>query len=249
MKIVLEVIKGPHTGKTFSFGEHDTFIVGRAKSAKFRLSDDDPFFSRNHFVVEINPPLCRLLDLNSRNGTFVNGSKVSNVDLKSGDRIRGGKTTLQVNFSDALASRQQIGDETIAPRRLRPNTTGPSQATLAPAFPNAGASGRSDDDSRRASDAVEAVRAGEAALQLSGYNIRNVIGQGGMGVIYSAVDETDGATVAVKVIKPTVGATEKDISRFVREAQILQQLGRSQTIATSHPTATSIPQPPRCTTY
>ncbi|MBC7966120.1 MAG: FHA domain-containing protein [Fuerstia sp.] len=79
MKVVLTVIEGPHAGRIFEFDRHDTFIVGRSKAAQFRLSDDDEFFSRNHFLMEVNPPLCRILDLSSTNGTRVNGKSVTST--------------------------------------------------------------------------------------------------------------------------------------------------------------------------
>src|SRR5262249_13973379 len=48
MQIRLTVIDGPHKGKEFTFDAHDTFIVGRAKHAHFRLPIKDKYFSRNH---------------------------------------------------------------------------------------------------------------------------------------------------------------------------------------------------------
>ena len=96
MRITLTAIAGPHAGREFSFEEHDNFMVGRAKKAQFRLPKDDPYFSRNHFLIEVNPPLCRLLDMGSRNGTFVNSQQVTSVELNDGDVIRGGRTVLQV---------------------------------------------------------------------------------------------------------------------------------------------------------
>src|ERR1051325_2207227 len=91
--ITLRVTAGPHAGQSFSFAEHDTFLVGRSRQAHFCLPDRDPFFSRMHFLIEVNPPLCRLVDLKIHNGTLVNGQKVSSIDLKDGDEIRGGTTT------------------------------------------------------------------------------------------------------------------------------------------------------------
>ncbi len=98
MKIVLSVIKGPHQGKDFEFSEHDTFVVGRGSYANFRLPKKDPYFSRAHFIIEVNPPLCRLMDLSSSNGTYVNGQRTSEVDLKDGDRIRGGDTEFLIRL-------------------------------------------------------------------------------------------------------------------------------------------------------
>src|SRR5436309_2586307 len=96
MRVTLTVIGGPHTGQTFSFSGHDTFLVGRSKRAHFRLPAKDRYFSRAHFLVEVNPPQCRLLDMGSTNGTYVNDQKVSMADLRHGDRIRAGRTILRV---------------------------------------------------------------------------------------------------------------------------------------------------------
>ena len=85
MHITLTVTAGPHAGQVLDFTEHDTFLVGRSSDAHFRLSSDDPYFSRRHFLVEVNPPRCRVLDLNSRNGTRVNGQRVQTAEVNDGD--------------------------------------------------------------------------------------------------------------------------------------------------------------------
>jgi serine/threonine-protein kinase len=98
MRITLTVTAGPHEGRVFTFDRHDTFIVGRSQRAHFRLRTRDRYFSRIHFLVEVNPPQCRLLDLGSRNGTYVNGAKVKATDLWDGDVIKAGKTLLRVEM-------------------------------------------------------------------------------------------------------------------------------------------------------
>ena len=45
------------------------------KQAHFRLPQKDEYFSRLHFLIEVNPPQCRLLDMNSTNGIKVNGAR------------------------------------------------------------------------------------------------------------------------------------------------------------------------------
>ena len=96
--VTLTVTEGPHRGTSFTFQEHDTFIVGRSKDAHFRLPLKDKYFSRFHFMVEVNPPFCRLMDLASTNGTFVNERKVTTIDLRDGDIIKGGKTVVTVSL-------------------------------------------------------------------------------------------------------------------------------------------------------
>jgi serine/threonine-protein kinase len=106
MKVTLSVTEGPHKGRDFTFREYDNFIVGRAPCAHFRLPLKDKFFSRVHFMVEVNPPRCRLMDMGSTNGTRVNGRKLSKSDLKDGDLIKGGETVIRVTIEDDPDSSQ-----------------------------------------------------------------------------------------------------------------------------------------------
>lgn len=74
MRIVLSVIEGPQKGKIFEFNEPDNFLLGRdntGSKAHFRLNNDDTQVSRNHFLLEINPPDCYIRDAGSLNGTFI----------------------------------------------------------------------------------------------------------------------------------------------------------------------------------
>src|SRR3954454_17124862 len=96
MRVTLTVTDGPHAGREFAFAERDSFLVGRSKEAHFSLPRDDPYFSRRHFLVEVNPPRCRLLDLRSRNGTHVNGRRVESAELGDGDEIKAAHTIFRV---------------------------------------------------------------------------------------------------------------------------------------------------------
>jgi eukaryotic-like serine/threonine-protein kinase len=92
MKATLLIISGPQTGKQFEFTGYDTFTVGRSHDATFCIKGDRAF-SRFHFLVEIDPPLCSLRNLSQTGGTFVNGKPVTEAELKHGDVISGGKET------------------------------------------------------------------------------------------------------------------------------------------------------------
>ena len=96
MEIKLTIVAGPHQGREFVFDAHDTFLVGRTRECHFQLSYDDPYFSRRHFLVEVNPPRCRLIDLDSRNGTLLNGVRVRTADVADGDEIGAGHTVFKV---------------------------------------------------------------------------------------------------------------------------------------------------------
>jgi serine/threonine-protein kinase len=104
MGVRFTVTTGPNKGRVFTFNGHDTFLVGRSNRAHFQLPVKDRYFSRSHFLVEINPPRCRLMDLASRNGTYVNGERVQESDLHDGDKIKAGRTTFLVSI-DKVVSR------------------------------------------------------------------------------------------------------------------------------------------------
>ncbi|MFO0967163.1 MAG: serine/threonine-protein kinase [Gemmataceae bacterium] len=126
MRIHLQVIDGPHQGQDFSFARHDTFLVGRSRHAHFQLPLKDKYVSRIHFMVEINPPQCRLVDMGSHNGTFVNSQRVLSVDLKDGDQVRAGhslfRVTLEAEATDTAATivpaPAPSGEMSVAPDRI-----------------------------------------------------------------------------------------------------------------------------------
>jgi pSer/pThr/pTyr-binding forkhead associated (FHA) protein len=89
----LSVLEGPVTGQEFLVnrlrntvgrGTNNTIIVG------------DLAMSRQHFEIQQSPDESYILrDLNSVNGTQLNGARVKEADLLHGDRIEAGKTVFQ----------------------------------------------------------------------------------------------------------------------------------------------------------
>ena len=142
MKIQLTVTFGPHRGKEFVFEGHDTFLVGRTKDAHFQLSYDDPYFLRRHFLVETNPPRCRLIDLNSRNGTKLNGVRVQWADVANGDEIGAGHTTFKVRVIGADANGKETLDPPGMPGPVTHTVVGQSPQSLVPGYEIEGELGR-----------------------------------------------------------------------------------------------------------
>ena len=56
--------------------------------------------------------------------------------------------------------------------------------------------------------------------RLGSYRLEAVLGRGGMGVVYLAVDERLSRNVAVKVIAPELAEDDAFSARFVREARL-----------------------------
>lgn len=180
MFVVLRVISGPKEGEVFRLDRNEAFVVGRSRQAHLRFARDDPYFSRMHFLIVANPPVCRLVDLGSRNGTTVNGKKVKEAELRAGDRIRAGHTTIVVEI-DSPGTEDQ------------PVTHAEGEFCLVPEAP-------------------------------PGYRFTEVIGRGGMGQVWKAVRESDGATVALKLLLPERDPRARDTTRFLREVALLKTL-------------------------
>jgi len=96
----LVVLAGNNVGKMFKLGEGDT-TIGRSHRSDIRLDDDS--ISRMHVKLSLEGTTVSIQDLQSSNGTLVNGERISQNQLRDGDKIRVGETTiLKFTFHDRL---------------------------------------------------------------------------------------------------------------------------------------------------
>jgi serine/threonine protein kinase len=193
----LVVTAGPIRGQRFDFAGHDTFLFGRAPDCHARLDASDASASRHHFLLEVNPPVARLRDLGSLNGTRVNGVRHggrrpgespdeaaarggADVDLHDGDEIRVGATVIQVRVE--------------AP-------PSPLEALVA-----------------------QGEASEEAGQAVGPYSIERLLGKGGMGAVYLARHRDGGARVALKVMLPKMVVDEAAQEIFIREIEVTRSL-------------------------
>lgn len=66
--------------------------------------------------------------------------------------------------------------------------------------------------------------------RLSRYELGELIGEGGVGRVFAATDRTDGAAVALKVLKPELAGDAVQTERFVREARLLMELDHANVV-------------------
>jgi hypothetical protein len=227
MRVILIVVEGPLKGRSFTFERHDTFIVGRSVFVHCPMPEDMAL-SRDHFMIEINPPQCELRDLGSTNGTFVNNMRVDRVRLISGDIIAAGQSVfrVQVETGDAPSSADGrspgiAATETIAMGHIRCAGCGavaPPNLTIV--GPRAGSTG----------EKVEwwcvLCRSEAAGLPqpVPYYTTLRELGRGAMGVVYQARHNLTGQMVALKLIMPETATTRAAIDRFQREISVISQL-------------------------
>ncbi len=78
---MLRAISGPLQGATFEVG--DRVLIGRIPACDILIADNE--VSREHAMIVTDGVRPTLLDLGSRNGTFVKGKRVERHRLRSGD--------------------------------------------------------------------------------------------------------------------------------------------------------------------
>jgi pSer/pThr/pTyr-binding forkhead associated (FHA) protein len=89
----LVVVDGMDRGKRFPLVGKSQFKIGRSVTADLKLTDAK--ISRDHCLVEAVRDHHIIVDLESANGTVVNGDRVKKTVLKEGDFIRLGYTMLK----------------------------------------------------------------------------------------------------------------------------------------------------------
>jgi hypothetical protein len=119
----LVIRKGEGQGKDHALS--GACVVGRHASAQFVLGD--PLVSRNHFRVVHEDAGWKIYDLGSRNGTRVNGERITNRPLADGDKIVVGTTEIEFVQKDLLA----VGAKPAAARPSAPAPV-PDPAAAAP---------------------------------------------------------------------------------------------------------------------
>lgn len=103
---------GPTAGHEYPL-EKDKCLFGRQKSCEVQILDS--MASREHFLIRRDGGLFTIMDLESRNGTLVNGRRVTEAQLEFGDKIKVGEVVYvfvkeqgDLEVKDLLSSRYQI---------------------------------------------------------------------------------------------------------------------------------------------
>ena len=216
MQINLKVTAGPYKGRIFSFTQHDSFLIGRSPEAHLCLPEDR-FFSRNHCLLEMNPPHSHLRDLGSTNGTFLNGQRVKEAALKNGDRIQCGETILIVE----VVVSSNVSETTQDTLPLRPVLV-MVECLNCGRREQAQASSPDEHLTFLCEDCrIELKRSPQA---IPGYDTVKLLGRGGMGTVMLSRDQRTGRAVAIKTLLPEFAVSDKAMRRFMREIDVAAAL-------------------------
>jgi DNA-binding NtrC family response regulator len=93
----LEVVEGPDTGAVFHLdaARPNRMLIGKGPACDARLTD--PSVSRRHAAVEVTPRGLRISDLDSTNGSFVDGVGIGEAYVHGGELLRIAGTALRID--------------------------------------------------------------------------------------------------------------------------------------------------------
>ena len=95
----LVILNQGMTGRTFELNV-DRTTVGRVEENTFQIADAS--VSSRHAEILLQGSELLIRDLNSTNGTFINGEKISEAVLKSGQTLRFGQVELKIDDGQPL---------------------------------------------------------------------------------------------------------------------------------------------------
>ncbi len=137
MQAVLEVTAGPHSGQQIVLSPGVPVRIGRTPKADYVVAEDT-FLSGAHFYVEWSGDQCIVRDLDSSNGTFLNGTRLSEGILHEGDVITAGQSSFSLKaerFSDMTVMLPAVPQEETRPMPPSPFPEPLQPVTLPPGAP------------------------------------------------------------------------------------------------------------------
>jgi uncharacterized protein DUF4123/FHA domain-containing protein len=132
MQIYLETRSDSNAGAKVRLLPGKPLRVGRTDKADHSFPDDKQMSSL-HFAIDYGEKGCRILDLQSSNGTFLNGARVKEALLANNDEIRAGNTVfvIQILADEPLFAPPPRPEQSPEPSPL-PRPASPAPSPLRP---------------------------------------------------------------------------------------------------------------------
>jgi RND family efflux transporter MFP subunit len=127
--LFLQRLSGKGGERSIKIVDGVEYVVGRSPGADVVVNDSR--CSGRHAVISRRGGRCMIRDLESANGTFVNGDRVREAELRPGDRLSVGQVEfslsdqpLETADEDLLLARTQLGFPVQSPERRVPDDSG-----------------------------------------------------------------------------------------------------------------------------
>jgi len=98
MAFRLRFFGGEHDGETYLVDPKRGVTLGRSPTNNIYVRDRN--VSRVHAQIRIEKGECIITDLQSTNGTYVGGRRITEERVQPGDEVRIGLTTFRIEYVD-----------------------------------------------------------------------------------------------------------------------------------------------------
>ena len=245
MIVSLLVTKGEDYDKVFRLEDDETKIIGRSSQADIVLNDTR--VSRQHCRVRAANGVCTLVDLNSKNGTALNGQRLrGEVQLNDGDVIELAATCLSIRISTGTAEKGKSREPAAPEADKKQAAIGPvssppaEEAPPHPVVPSGeslmGAFERYLEEPHSAERTTvskapqisigpvpESQRAPSAddmiGKLVGGCRVEELLGEDMLCRVYRATQISMERTVALKILSPQVTDDSRTVERFICAAR------------------------------
>ncbi|MBI4615028.1 MAG: PAS domain S-box protein [Planctomycetes bacterium] len=125
MAVRLKVLKGERRDECFDLDDVEKVVIGRGVNSTIQIFDQG--LSRLHFAIEKREGRFLLKDLESSNGTYLNGRRVREAVLRAGDIISSGETEFRLldgteaSTTTVLVSKDEHNSTVDYIRRTKPH--------------------------------------------------------------------------------------------------------------------------------
>lgn len=210
-KFILEFQSGERSGERFPI-PGSGLRLGRSKECDVQIEDRS--ISRVHCSLHVAAHHVKVVDENSRWGTFVNGAQIQSHSLRVGDQLRIGECELRFLKAGAPSTGwDHHEDETVFRSFQVPSTA----------------------DSIHKPDSLPAQDARQFLLGLVGKPFSDfVVGKKlevtNTGVVFAAWDERQSRKVALKLFWPTAFANGTHLKKFISAIEIASDIKHANVV-------------------
>ena len=113
-QVVLEIDAGPSEGRKLQLRPGQSLSVGRTEHSEFVLPTNLQLSGR-HFLLHCDRHCCKIRDLQSSNGTFLNDQRISEAIICDGDEILAGTSKFAIHITGGIPATEREITGVIAP--------------------------------------------------------------------------------------------------------------------------------------
>lgn len=123
----LVILNQGMTGRSFELNAERT-TVGRVEDNTFQITD--PSVSSHHAEILMRGTEILVRDLNSTNGTFLNGDRITEMVLKPGQILRFGQVELKIDDGQPVSAPAPVSASASAPAPAPASAKKPVEGTM-----------------------------------------------------------------------------------------------------------------------